>query len=343
MTAVSHVRTSHEVLSWGREIVDPALRAGVDRLPPATRRIAGYHIGWWEADGEPIDGVSGKALRPALCLLTAAAAGTEPTEALPAAVAIELVHNFSLLHDDVMDGDVRRRHRPAAWTVFGRGPAILAGDALLTAAFDALAAGGRERARSSVRELSATVLQLVDGQSLDLEFEHRDDVRIAECTRMASAKTGALLGCACALGAMFAGAPAIQVKQVRAFGERLGYAFQLIDDILGIWGDPSRTGKAVYSDLSCRKKSLPVVAALRSDTEAGTKLAQLYGRSEPLSEGELAHAATLIELAGGRAWTEAEADAHHAQAFEHLQCAGLSGPAVGELAALAQLVTTRDY
>jgi geranylgeranyl diphosphate synthase type I len=342
MTALSQVRTSHEVLSWGRDIVDPALRVGVGRLPPAARRIAGYHIGWWDAEGEPIEGVSGKAIRPALCLLTASAIGADPAEALPAAVAIEFVHNFSLLHDDVMDGDVRRRHRPAAWTVFGLGPAILAGDALLTAAFDSLAAGGHERARSSVRELSATVLDLVDGQSLDLEFETRDDVRMAECARMASAKTGALLGCACALGARFAGAPTAVIEHVRAFGERLGFAFQLVDDILGIWGDPAVTGKAVYSDLSSRKKSFPVVAALCSDTAAGTELAQLYGGSEPLSESKLAHAATLIERAGARSWAEAEADDQLALAFDHLGRAGLSGPAVGELTALAHLVTARD-
>jgi geranylgeranyl diphosphate synthase type I len=342
MATPSRVRTSHEVLSWGRDIVEPALRAAVDRLPPATRRIAGYHIGWWDACGEPTEGISGKALRPALCLLTASAIGADPTAALPAAVAIELVHNFSLLHDDIMDGDVRRRHRPTAWTVFGLGPAILAGDALLTAAFDTLAASGDACARSSVRALSATVLELVDGQCLDLEFETRDDVHLAECTKMANAKTGALLGCACTLGALFAGASAVQVEHVREFGERLGFAFQLVDDILGIWGDPAVTGKTVYSDLCSRKKSLPVVAALRSDTAAGTELAQLYRHSEPLSEPELAHAAMLIERSGARTWTEANADDQLAQALEHLQCAGLTAPAIGELTALAHLVTTRD-
>jgi geranylgeranyl diphosphate synthase type I len=117
-------------------MLDPALCAAVDRLPPATRQTAGYHLGWREVDGTPSERVGGKALRPTLCLLTAAATGTDPAAALPAAVAVELVHNFSLLHDDIMDGDVRRRHRPTAWMVFGLGPAILAGDALLAAAFE---------------------------------------------------------------------------------------------------------------------------------------------------------------------------------------------------------------
>ncbi|HEX8157041.1 MAG TPA: family 2 encapsulin nanocompartment cargo protein polyprenyl transferase [Solirubrobacteraceae bacterium] len=337
------MRTCDEVLCWGREVVDPALRVAVDRLPATARRVAGYHLGWWDADGEPADGDGGKALRPALCLLAAAAIGSDAAVAVPAAVAIELVHNFSLLHDDVMDGDVRRRHRPTAWTVFGLGPAILAGDALLTAAFDALAASGHPQADVSVRCLSATVLALVDGQSLDLEFEARDDVVMAEAIRMANAKTGSLLGCACALGAMFAGAPRPQVDQVRLFGERLGFAFQLVDDILGIWGDPALTGKPVHADLASRKKSLPVVAALGSDTPAGAELAELYRHIEPLTPTELAYAAQLIEQAGARAWTENQAADQLTQAFGHLQSADLSGPAVGELTALAYLVTSREH
>jgi geranylgeranyl diphosphate synthase type I len=323
-------------------MLDPALCAAVDRLPPATRRTAGYHFGWQEVDGQVSEGAGGKALRPTLCLLTASATGADPATALPAAVAVELVHNFSLLHDDIMDGDVRRRHRPTAWTVFGLGPAILAGDGLLTAAFDTLIASGRGCAEASVRVLSATVLALLDGQSLDLEFEGRVEVDIAECRRMMETKTGALLGCACTLGALFGDAHPAQVEHLRAFGERLGMAFQIIDDILGIWGDPEVTGKPVYSDLSNRKKSLPVVAALRSDTVAGTELARLYRRGEPLSQPELADAASLIERSGARRWCEAQADEELAGALEHLHCAGLDGSAVDELTALAQLVTTRD-
>ena len=320
----------------------PALCAAVDGLPPATQRTAGYHLGWREADGQPSGGGGGKALRPTLCMLTAAGTGADPAAALPAAVAVELVHNFSLLHDDIMDGDVRRRHRPTAWTVFGLGPAILAGDALLTAAFETLTASGHAHAESGVRALSATVLALVDGQSLDLEFEGRFHVDLEECRRMTENKTGALLGCACTLGALFGDARPAQVEHVRVFGERLGMAFQIIDDILGIWGDPEVTGKPVYSDLSNRKKSLPVVAALRSDTAAGTELARLYQRSEPLSQRELADAAGLIERSGARRWSEAQADEQLAGALEALHCAELGGCAVNELAALAQLVTTRD-
>jgi geranylgeranyl diphosphate synthase, type I len=342
MASGSRVRSAHKLLDWGHSMVDPALRAAVERLPPQTRRIAGYHMGWFDAHGEPAVNAGGKALRPTLCLLTAAGFAAGPHVALPAAVAVELVHGFSLLHDDVMDGDMRRRHQPAAWTVFGVSPAILVGDAMLTAAFDVLACSDHERALSGLRALSAAVIDLVDGQSLDLQFEQRDDVTLAECQRMAAAKTAALLGCACALGALFAGAPAPQVKQLRAFGEQLGVAFQLIDDMLGIWGDPQITGKPVYSDLASRKNSLPVVAALRSGTRAGAELAHLYGRGDALSAVELSHAAVLVERAGARAWSKAQATKQLARAVEHLQAAALAQPSAGELVELARLVTSRD-
>ena len=124
------------------------MQAAVDRLSPDIRAVAAYHLGLPGGGSRPpgAPGGSGKALRPALALLSARAAGTAPEEAVPAAVAVELVHNFSLLHDDIMDGDTERRHRPTAWTVYGAGAAILAGDALLALAQDLLLEGWRRRA-----------------------------------------------------------------------------------------------------------------------------------------------------------------------------------------------------
>src|SRR5262249_38599046 len=157
-----------------------------------------------------------------------------------------LVHNFSLLHDDVMDGDLTRRHRPTAWSVFGVNAAILAGDALLALGLDVLAASGHGQAQRAIRMLNTAVLDLLDGQRADLAFEQRSDVELPECVRMAESKTGALLGCACALGAMFGGGHPEQVEHLYGFGERMGLAFQFVDDLLGIWGDPAVTGKPVY-------------------------------------------------------------------------------------------------
>jgi geranylgeranyl diphosphate synthase type I len=159
--------TPTEILAWARATVDPALRAAVDSLPGSMRRIAGYHFGWWDADERPVDDNPGKALRPGLTLVTAhAIGGSEATAAaIPAAVAVELVHNFSLLHDDVMDRDGSRRHRATAWTVFGISQAILAGDSLLTLAFDVVAGTSGSNADMIRRRLTTAVQALVEGRT----------------------------------------------------------------------------------------------------------------------------------------------------------------------------------
>lgn len=347
MTAVDVARTSVPAArAEGRSRTDgdrtePALRAAIDSLPDPVRHIAGYHRGWWDKHGAPTTGTGGKAIRPALAMLSASAvgAGTDPDRAVPAAVAVELVHDFSLLHDDVLDRDLTRRHRPTAWAVFGSGAAILAGDALVNLAMDVLAGSGHPAASQGVRLLSAAVRELLEGQVADLAFERRDDVALAECLRMAEAKTGALLGGSCALGALFAAAPAGSVEEMRRYGRELGLAFQLVDDLLGIWGDPGTTGKPARSDLRRRKKSIPVVAALTSGTSAGAELAELYGRDE-LSEVELCRAATLVELAGGRAWCRDRAAGLADSALRRLPA---DSPATTELRGLTRLVLDRDH
>ena len=340
---MARARSAREVLAFGRSLLDPALRKAVDTMPVPMRHIAGYHFGWWDGEGRPIGAEHGKAFRPTLTLLSAAAVGGDPATALPGAVAVELVHNFSLLHDDVMDGDLTRRHRRTAWSVFGRRNAILAGDALLALAVDVLASSGHPSVRTGLRMLSAAVQELLRGQHADLDFERRDDIGLEECKRMAEGKTGALLGCSCALGGLLGGGSEEQVKHLRVFGERLGLAFQHSDDLLGIWGDPMSTGKPVFSDLDNRKKSLPVVAALTSGSDAGCELAALYRRDSPLSTGELVHAAELVELAGGRAWSQAQTEYLLVQALDQLRSANPGLRAAAELDALARLSMNRDH
>ncbi|MGH3934330.1 MAG: family 2 encapsulin nanocompartment cargo protein polyprenyl transferase [Pseudonocardiaceae bacterium] len=342
----TEVRSAREVLAWSRATVEPALRAAVDTLPSSMRRIAGYHFGWWDEHGHPEQATntkaSGKAIRPTLVLLSAQAVGGVPAAAVPAAASVELAHNFSLVHDDVLDGDVTRRHRRTAWNVFGLNAAILAGDALLTLALDVLAGSGHPVAADATRMLCATIQNLVDGQSADLDLEQRAEVELAECVSMAERKTGALIECACAVGAAFGGGSPGQVEHVRRFGAHVGLAFQHVDDLLGIWGDPAVTGKPVYSDLRSRKKSLPVVAALTSGTPAGPELAELYQREAPLSDADLVHAATLIDIAGGRDWSQNQVDDLMAQAMRELESASPRPRAARELRALARLATHRD-
>ncbi|PWS44478.1 polyprenyl synthetase, partial [Streptomyces sp. ZEA17I] len=243
----------------------------------------------------------GKAIRPALVLAAARALGGDPERAVRAAVAVELAHNFTLLHDDVIDEDTTRRHRPTAWAVFGVPDAIITGDALLALAQRLLAEDSHPAAARAAARLSSCVIELCAGQQADCAFEERgpDEVTLDECLTMATAKTGALLGCACALGALYAGAEDRAVRAMDGFGREAGLSFQLIDDLIGIWGDPARTGKPVGADLAAHKKSLPVVAALTSGTPAAAELAALY-RGPMSTTGEVDRAADAVDRAGGR-------------------------------------------
>jgi geranylgeranyl diphosphate synthase, type I len=332
-----------------RDLVGPALAAAVARLSPDVRKVAAYHLGLADADGQPLTGPDGrpvgggKALRPALALLSARAAHAAPERGVPAAVAVELVHNFSLLHDDIMDGDTERRHRPTAWTVFGVGGAILAGDAMLALAQDILLEDGAPQGLWAARCLSAAVQRLIAGQGADLAFERRGEVPLAECLTMAGDKTAALMACACSIGAIHVGAAPELAMGLAGFGAHAGLAFQLTDDLLGIWGAPEVTGKPVRSDLRARKKSLPVVAALTSGSPAAGQLASLLGKPDALSEADLARAAALVEEAGGKSWTENEAATQLAAAHTCLTETPMPDEVRAEFAGIAEFITARQW
>ena len=337
----ARARSARELLAWGNGLIEPALRQAVDRLAQPVRHLAGYQIGWWEADGSPAAG-GGKGIRPALTLLCAEAVGGQAATAVPAAAAVELVHNFSLVHDDVMDRDEIRRHRPTVWRQFGVGNAILAGNALLALSVEVLAeaAPGTSKAVGGdlVVTLCACVQDLVEGQAADLAFERRSDVGLDECTAMASKKTGSLISSACALGASAALGTRAQVRHLAQFGADLGLAFQVADDLQGIWGDPGFTGKAVYSDLRNRKKSLPVVAALQSHTAAGEELGAWFAGEDEANDAIAAHVAGLVAAAGGRDWARDQLISLHRRAISHLVRAGVTDQGVAELTAISDLV-----
>ncbi|MCS0634339.1 polyprenyl synthetase family protein [Streptomyces sp. LP05-1] len=330
------------LLAHTRTAVTPGLRAAVDSLPGRLGRVAAYHFGWEHPDGSPAEGPPGKAIRPALVLAAARALGGDPAPAVRAAVAVELVHNFTLLHDDILDQDATRRNRPTAWAVFGTADALIAGDAVLALAARLLAEDDHPAAPAASARLAACVMELCAGQQADCAFEERapDAITLDECLTMATAKTGALLGCSCALGALCAGADPAEVAALDAFGREAGLAFQLIDDLIGIWGDPERTGKPAGADLVARKKSLPVVAALTSGTPAAAELAALYARPV-LDEPAVRRAAGLVERAGGRAWAQEQAADRMGRAVHQLSVAVPDLEAAGDLLALAEFVTRR--
>lgn len=339
----SPARLVSEILEDARTRLDSAYRSAVADLPPDVRKVGGYHIGWWDADGGPL-GAVGKGLRPALVFASAGAVAGPSALAvrqdavLDAAVAVELVHDFSLLHDDVMDADMLRRHRPAAWVVYGTGAAILTGDMFLTRAIEMLIL----RDVGSALVLTAALAALCRGQSADLAFEQRAIVDIASCLAMAEGKTGALLGAACELGARAAGSTAERARTLNHFGRKLGVAFQLVDDLLGIRGDPAVTGKPVHSDLARRKKSLPVVVAMNSETVPGRELARRYAAGDTFDDSELPELALLIEQAGGLRWAEHRSIQLCAEARQLLRSAGIETAAATDLLLLVDLINNRD-
>jgi geranylgeranyl diphosphate synthase type I len=332
-------------LRRSQDIVAPALRVALGRLDPTTRTQAAYHFGWSTPDGHPAgaDGKGGgKAVRPALALLSAQAAAAPAEVGLPGAVAVELVHNFSLLHDDLMDGDELRRHRRTVWALWGAASAILTGDALLSLAQETLLESGSPHAGSAGALLAAATRELVRGQVQDVAFERRSLVTLDECLDMAAGKTGALLSASAAIGAVLAGAPTAVTRALWAFGADLGIAFQLVDDLLGIWGDPAVTGKPVYSDLRTRKKTLPVTYAATRSGAAAARLATWLAGTGPVEESEAPAVAALVDEAGGRDWATGEAARRMESAVAALEAVPIPGPVRDELVALGRFIVDRE-
>ena len=340
-----------DVLARARRATSQAMTAAVERLTPDIRRVASYHFGWTDRDGQPGGAPGGKGLRPALALLSAEAAWADADVGIPGAVAVELVHNFSLIHDDIIDGDTERHHRPTVWSLYGVGPAIITGDALETLAHQVLLEACPTAGAAASVALAEATAAMISGQADDIAFEARPGVSVEECMAMSAAKTGALLGCASSVGAILAGAPPATVGALRDFGRHLGLAFQAVDDLLGIWGDPARTGKPAGNDLRQRKKSMPVVSALAAGGEEAEELRALMlvapgeeasAVRQPLGHGEVERAAYLIEACGGREWTAIRAKSHLDAALGALERVRLSPVPHRELADIAVFVVERD-
>ncbi|MFB9905963.1 polyprenyl synthetase family protein [Allokutzneria oryzae] len=334
--------TTLDVLHRSRRTVRSALLDALGRLDRDIRPVAAYHFGFTGLHGGPPSD-EGKAVRPGLAMASAAAAGAPDGAGLPGAVAVELVHSFSLVHDDLMDGDRTRRHRPTVWSVWGPATAILVGDALLALAQEILTEAGTPQAARAGTLLAATTRQLVRGQMLDLEFERRDDVTPAECLDMCAAKTGALLSTSAAIGAVLSDAPGPVVTALAEYGAQLGLAYQLVDDLLGIWGDPATTGKPVFSDLRSRKKSLPVCHAVNSGTPAGNALADWLADARDTGVDGLRRGAALVAAAGGRDWAAAEARRRVAAAEQALRTAAIPAAPRAELIDIARFVVDREH
>ncbi|HQX74823.1 MAG TPA: polyprenyl synthetase family protein, partial [Thermoflexales bacterium] len=306
---------------------------------PFTTMLA-YHLGFANEDGvrERAHAASGKRIRPLLTLLACEACGGQAEHALPAAAAVELLHNFSLIHDDIEDRDELRRGRPTLWAIWGDAQAINAGDAMFALAhlaMEELTDRGvpAERALRALRAFDAMCVELTIGQHLDLGFENQVNVSAEDYMQMIEGKTAALVRASCALGGIIAGASEKQIAALGEFGLQIGLSFQLQDDVLGIWGDPSVTGKA-DSDLKHHKKTLPAIYAAERNSLFRSQYFRPQSSARVRSElmvSEVNFLRGLIEQTDARPFTEAAAETAYARAMEAFEDAGLNNAASGML------------
>jgi len=294
--------------------------ANRDKATATHYGIMHYHMGWVDGSFQPGMFGVGKRIRPLLCLLACQAVGGDPNTALPAAAAVEILHNFSLVHDDIEDGDETRRHRPTVWTVWGVPQAINAGDGMFALAFASLLGSKKQGIDAgtivaALERFTECCVAVTEGQHLDMDFEVRESVSVADYLQMIEGKTASLLATSLSIGALIGGANAQADDALYSFGRHIGLAFQIQDDILGIWGDPSITGKAAGNDILRRKKSLPLLYALNHATVGPELRAHL---EHPLDETGLPAVYELLAAANARTYAEAEVQRHHDRALVRL-------------------------
>jgi geranylgeranyl diphosphate synthase, type I len=331
-----------------RVSIQAAMRAA---FPEAESRVAQfyamqqYQLGWRDEQLAPADIDPGKLLRPQLTLLSCRAAGGDPRQALPLAAGIQLIHDFSLIHDDIEDNSDMRRGRPTVWKLWGLAQGVNAGDGMFVVSHLALhrlkeAGVHPEVVLEVLRRFDETILCICEGQFLDLSFE--GDLRISEADylKMISCKTAALAAAAAGLGAIVGGADAPTAQALFDFGQNLGLAFQVQDDVLGIWGDPAATGKPAAADLYRRKVSLPIIHALRTAAESDA-LARLYSQAE-ISDHDATQLLEILAEAGAREYTEDVATFYHQQALAALETAHGDTAALADLRALAERLVGRQ-
>lgn len=331
------------ILNGYYPLVEPEMQALLSGQSGLLYSMMRYHLGWEDASGQPVEGGGGKGVRATLCLLACRATGGDLSQALPAAAAVELIHNFSLIHDDIQDASPQRRHRPAVWRVWGSAQAINAGDGMHSLAHLALAKlEGKGVAAATVvaagRLLAQACLELCHGQTLDLAYQERLDIGVEAYLEMIGKKTAALFEVSTGLGALLG--HQAQVDPFRRLGRKLGLAFQIRDDLLGIWGEASVTGKET-GDLMAKKETLPVVWALeRAAHPTRDELMAIYSGGEitPQAEARIRELLAAAGLPG-----PAAAMARHFLNDALAELVGLSGEAAQELRTLARFLVEREF
>ncbi len=318
------------------------------KSPKPLYDIMRYHLGWMGADLKPVDHYRGKRFRPILCLLTYYSLSGVYDKAFPAAASIELIHNFSLIHDDIQDRDEERRHKPTVWKLWGDAQAINVGDGMhVFANLAALMLRKRSVTDSKVVDvlgiLNETVLTLCEGQYMDISFETRQNVTSREYLDMIYRKTAALIESATYVGAVLASEDRGAIKNFRDFGRDLGMAFQIRDDIIGTWRESRKTGKPKGSDILNKKKTLPVIYAFENSTPDERKNLEMIYAKERLNKGDVDRVIALMEEKGAHDYAVKTAGEYEKKALAALKRLRLPVEAEEKLLALTDFLIKRDY
>ena len=298
-----------------------------------------YHLGWSGENADPK--TRGKRLRPLFLLLTCSACDGDWRSALPAAAAVELVHNFSLIHDDIQDNSDKRRGRDTVWAKWGIPQAINAGDALFIlssqALFDLVPVFSPDIVSRAAVILNDACLNLTRGQFLDIYYEKRTDLNIDNYWSMVSGKTAALLSACCAIGSLLSDCDQATQDAYFSFGHYLGLAYQVHDDFLGIWGDSEITGKSSQSDLLSGKNSLPILYGLGKNGSFAKRWVE-----GPIHPDEVPGLAEQLTTEGARLFTQETADQMTDLAMQSLRIADPKGQAGEQLIEMARALVTRE-
>jgi geranylgeranyl diphosphate synthase type I len=323
-------------------------RAGGDAVVEPLYGMIRYHLGWDDAAFRPAPSDGGKKLRGQLCLLACALIGAPAERALPLAAAVELLHNFTLVHDDIQDRSALRRHRPTVWHLWGVGQAINAGDGLYALARLALLRLAERGVPAALTlalaaDCERTLLRIMEGQYLDLSFEADWQATVPLYERMIAGKTASLIAFCLEAGGRVGGATPAEAAALARCGRAIGLGFQVRDDILGIWGDAAVTGKPPAADLRARKKSLPVLIALEAAGPADRAAVQAaYARPEP-SDGDVAAVLAALDRADARRRSQAWVERYHAEALAALAAVGRENAAAAAIRARIERLVAREY
>ncbi len=343
----NRIDTTPAILRKYLDGVEESLDELLSPNDPDMSTMLRYHMGWVDENGQPTPLSQGKRLRPSLCMFACEAVGGLPEQALPAAAALELVHNFSLIHDDIQDGDLQRHHRPTVWAVWGRPKALQAGNVMRVLADLGVQRLVGERLAPDVvagcsRALSNAYLEMIEGQYLDMDFEGRTDIDTTGYLEMVARKTGALIRCSMHMGSLVGSGNAETVQAMSRCGRYLGLVFQIRDDYLGVWGYEEETGKPIGNDLRRKKNSLPLVYALeKADSAEREHIQSIYAKEE-VDDRDVASMMDVLEQLGVSNYVQMLAQKQADLAQEALESVPTTERAREEMQELVEFLLTRQ-